>query len=376
MDNKAGSLVKNLSGELAYYSFKPSPLPPELDYSKPLLSKIIDANKIVGALDALSLRIPNINLYISMYVRKEALLSSQIEGTQCTLEDLFSEENINTNLDVSDVINYIKALDYGIERMDSLPLCNRLIKEIHKILLSNTRGEDKNPGEFRTSQNWIGGAGCSLRNARYIPPNVEDMTIAMSDLEKFINNEDSIDPLVKAALIHYQFETIHPFLDGNGRIGRLLIILFLIDRKILSKPVLYISYFLKLNRIEYYDRMSEIRRNGDYEQWIMFFLEAVEQAARDGIATIDKLVALHDKNMHLIYNKSNNLRVRNFLPYIENNPIIDIRKTASALNIAYNTASKLISTYESLGILANTGYADKSRIYSYVEYLEILKSGT
>lgn len=376
MDNKAGSLVKNLSGELAYYSFKPSPLPPELDYSKPLLSKIIDANKIVGALDALSLRIPNINLYISMYVRKEALLSSQIEGTQCTLEDLFSEENINANLDVSDVINYIKALDYGIERMDSLPLCNRLIKEIHKILLSNTRGEDKNPGEFRTSQNWIGGAGCSLRNARYIPPNVEDMTIAMSDLEKFINNEDSIDPLVKAALIHYQFETIHPFLDGNGRIGRLLIILFLINRKILSKPVLYISYFLKLNRIEYYDRMSEIRRNGDYEQWIMFFLEAVEQAARDGIATIDKLVALHDKNMQLIYNKSKNQRVRNFLPYIENNPIIDIGKTASALNIAYNTASKLISTYESLGILANTGYADKSRIYSYTEYLEILKSGT
>lgn len=376
MDNKAGSLVKNLSGELAYYSFKPSPLPPELDYSKPLLSKIIDANKIVGALDALSLRIPNINLYISMYVRKEALLSSQIEGTQCTLEDLFSEENINANLDVSDVINYIKALDYGIERMDSLPLCNRLIKEIHKILLSNTRGEDKNPGEFRTSQNWIGGAGCSLRNARYIPPNVEDMTIAMSDLEKFINAEDSIDSLVKAALIHYQLETIHPFLDGNGRIGRLLIILFLIDRKILSKPVLYISYFLKLNRIEYYDRMSEIRRNGDYEQWIMFFLEAVEQAARDGIATIDKLVALHDKNMQLIYNKINNLRVRNFLPYIENNPIIDIRKTASALNIAYNTASKLISTYESLGILANTGYADKSRIYSYIEYLEILKSGT
>ncbi len=269
-----------------------------------------------------------------------------------------------------------KALDYGIERMDSLPLCNRLIKEIHKILLSDTRGDDKNPGEFRTSQNWIGGAGCSLRNARYIPPNVEDMTIAMSDLEKFINDEDSIDPLVKAALIHYQFETIHPFLDGNGRIGRLLIILFLIDRKILSKPVLYISYFLKLNRIEYFDRMSEVRRKGDYEQWIMFFLEAVEQAASDGIATIDKLVALHDKNMQLIYNKSNNLRVRNFLPYIENNPIIDIRKTASALNIAYNTASKLISTYESLGILANTGYADKSRIYSYTEYLEILKSGT
>ena len=267
MENIAGRLVKNLSGELAYYSFKPSPLPPELEYNKELTAKLIEANNRVAALEALVYRIPDISLFISMYVRKEALLSSQIEGTQCTLEDVLKTElEANSNLDVKEVINYVNAFSYAIDRMQTLPLCNRLIKETHEILLSNTRGDDKAPGEFRTSQNWIGGKGCTLKNARYIPPNVDDMLEAMSELEKFINTEDGIDSLIKAGLIHYQFETINPFLDGNGRIGRLLIILYLIDKHVISKPALYISYFLKNNRIEYYDRMSEVRQKEDYKQ--------------------------------------------------------------------------------------------------------------
>ena len=286
MNNRAGCFVTNLSGEMAYQSFRPNPLPPEppIEMSGELIAKLVDANKKLAALDGLSSRIPNMDLFVSMYVRKEALLSSQIEGTQCTLDDIlnpFAEEN--TNLNVSDVVNYIRAEEFAIERLQTLPLCNRLIKETHAVLMEGVRGQEKSPGEFRYSQNWIGGQGSTLRNARYIPPNPEDMINAMSDLEKYMNSEDTLDPLIQAALIHYQFETTHPFLDGNGRVGRLLITLFLIEKKILSTPSLYISYFLKMNRVEYYDRMTQVRKTGDYEQWVLFFLQALSDSAEDAI---------------------------------------------------------------------------------------------
>ena len=258
MNNRAGTYKNNLSGEMAYKSFMPSVLPPNpsIELDKDIIDLLVKANKQLALLEGISNRIPNIHLFISMYVRKEALMSSQIEGTQATLEDVLDpclEEN--TNRPVGDVVNYIKATDYAISRLKELPLCNRLIKEAHEVLLSGVRGQNKSPGEFRHSQNWIGAAGCNLQNARYIPPSVEDMIQAMSDLEKYINGDDDLDVLIRAALIHYQFETIHPFLDGNGRIGRLLITLFLMEKKVLSTPALYISYFLKRNRIEYYDRI-------------------------------------------------------------------------------------------------------------------------
>ena len=263
MTNRAGTLVSNLSGEMAYESFRPAPLPPNppIEVSGEILTKLIDANKKIATLEGLSSRIPNMGLFVSMYVRKEALLSSQIEGTQCTLEDILNPLiEANTNRDVSDVVNYIHATEFALERLKTLPLCNRLIKETHAVLLENVRGQEKTPGEFRYSQNWIGGQGSSLKNARYIPPNPDDMLTAMSDLEKYINSDDTLDPLIQAALIHYQFETTHPFLDGNGRVGRLLITLFLMEKGILSTPALYISYYLKMNRIEYYDRMTQVRR--------------------------------------------------------------------------------------------------------------------
>jgi Fic family protein len=208
-----------------------------------------------------------------MYIRKEALISSQIEGTQCTLDDVLDPEiDMNANADVAEVINYIKAAQFALERLNTLPICSRLLRDTHAILMEGVRGQDKNPGEYRRSQNWIGPQNCTLKDARYIPPNVDDMTAAMSDLEKYINESNIYDPLVRAALIHYQFETIHPFLDGNGRIGRLLILLYLMEHKLLNKPVIYVSYFLKKNQFEYYDRISEVRRSGNYEQWVSFFL--------------------------------------------------------------------------------------------------------
>lgn len=378
--NRAGTYKKNVSGEMTYNSFVPAVLPPSppIELSDEIVEILVKANRQIALLEGISSRMPNIDLFISMYVRKEALMSSQIEGTQATLEDVLDSmlEN-NTNRPVGDVVNYIKATDFAINRLKELPLCNRLIKEAHKVLLAGVRGQNKCPGEFRHSQNWIGGAGSTLQNARYIPPSVEDMQQAMSDLEKYINAEDNLDVLIRAGLIHYQFETIHPFLDGNGRIGRLLITLFLMEQKVLTTPALYISYFLKKNRIEYYDRMSEVRLKGNYEQWIKFFLEAVYESAKDAVETIDKLTALHDKNCAKIANlgrrAKNGMRV---FEYLESNPIIEIRKTSQELDIAFNTISSVIKDLINIGVLEQTSNQSRNRTFAYKEYLEILKEGT
>lgn len=381
MNNRAGCFITNLSGEMAYQSFRPNPLPPEppIEMSNEMIAKLVDANRKLATLDGLSSRIPNMDLFVSMYVRKEALLSSQIEGTQCTLDDIlnpFAEEN--TNLNVSDVVNYIRAEEFAINRLQTLPLCNRLIKETHAVLMEGVRGQEKNPGEFRYSQNWIGGHGSTLRNARYIPPNPEDMINAMSDLEKYMNGEDSLDPLIQAALIHYQFETTHPFLDGNGRVGRLLITLFLMEKKILSTPSLYISYFLKMNRIEYYDRMTQVRKTGDYEQWVLFFLQALSDSAEDAIQTIDRLTEIHNRNVQKFNSmtKRQQTNAINFLIYLEKNPIIDIQKTAAALNLSYNTVAKSVALFVDNGILQQTEKSGRSKIYSYVDYLAVLRKDT
>lgn len=373
--NRAGEFVTNLSGDSSYKSFKPTPLPPELELNSHIISKLVEANQKLAKLDTAAKYIPNTNLFISMYVRKEALISSQIEGTQCTLDDVLDPEvDANSNLDVADVINYVQATNYAIERLKSLPLCCRLLREIHKELMNGVRGQEKNPGEFRTSQNWIGPANCSLKDARYIPPNTDDMLTAMSDLEKFINENEDYDALIRIALIHYQFETIHPFLDGNGRVGRLMILLYLMEQKLLSCPVIYISYFLKKNQIEYYDRISEVRRSGNYEQWVLFFLEAVSAAAKDSLETIEQLSALHDKNIQLLPKSNRKVdNVRNLFDYIEKYPIIDIKHTSEVLNISFNTTSTTIKKLIELGILVETTNSARNKVFAYSEYLDILK---
>ena len=381
MNTRSGTYVTNLSGELAYKSFRPSllPLVSLLEMTDDILKELIEANRQIAILDSLSSRIPNVNLFISMYVRKEALLSSQIEGTQCTLEDILNPFiDTKANQDVGDVINYVSATEYALKRLKSLPLCNRLIKEIHGVLLQGVRGQEKSPGEFRYSQNWIGGQGSTLKNARYIPPNPVDMNIAMENLEKYINSEETIDPLLQIALIHYQFETIHPFLDGNGRIGRLLITLFLIERKVISTPTLYISYYLKINRIEYYDRMSQVRNTGNYEQWVLFFLNAISQSAKDAISTIDELASLHEKNIKIFdkFPKRQREYILKVFNYLESNPIIEIGKTAKALNISYNTVSKVINILIDVEIIEQSYKVGRTKIYSYKDYLNILRKDT
>lgn len=375
---RSGEYISNLSGEAMYKSFRPAPLPHVIDMDKEMVSLLTSATKALATLDTLSSYIPNMNLFVSMYVRKEALLSSQIEGTQATLEDVLDpliEKNANQN--VADVVNYIKATEFALERMNTLPLCNRLIKETHEVLMSGVRGQEKNPGEFRASQNWIGAAGSSLKNARYIPPNPEDMINAMSDLEKYINSDDSLDILIQAALLHYQFETIHPFLDGNGRVGRLLITLFLMEKKVLNSPALYISYYLKKNRIEYYDRMSEVRNKDNYEQWIKFFLNAIKESAEESVDTIKKLSILHDANIQKINAMGRAAKnARAIFDYLEQNPIIDIGKTAEELNLAFSTVSLAVNRLVDAGILIQTNNANRNRVFAYEEYLSILRKDT
>ncbi len=381
MINSAGKFIKNLSGELQYSSYLPNKLPEnsKIVYDSELINLLTEATRSLGELNGISAHVPDIDIFVSMYLIKEALLSSQIEGTQATLDDILNPIRIeNANLDVAEVLSYIQASKFSIKRLEKLPVCSRLIKETHKVLMNNSRGEEKTPGEFRRSQNWIGPVGGSLKEAKYIPPNYLDMIEAISDLEKFINSEDSFDTLIKIALVHYQFETIHPFLDGNGRIGRLLISLFLMEKSILDYETLYISYFLKKNRIEYFDRLSEVRNKGNYEQWIKFFLRALSESAQDSIKTIKKLVALHDSNSKKVSEIQGREGITLFkvFKYIERSPIINIGATGKALKLSYNAVSNAVKTLVNMGILIQTANIKRNRVFAYEEYLEILRVGT
>ncbi len=382
-EKRAGYYKKNLSGDLAYQSFFPSllPLSSPLIIDKQMTRLLIEAHKRLAILDERAQFIPNMELFISMYVQKEALLSSQIEGTQATLEDIFEPtKNDNINLDVEEVVNYVKATNYALERLKELPLCNRLLLDTHRILISGIRGQEKNPGEFRKSQNWIGGSGSTLKTAIYIPPSQEDMKTFLYNLEEYINAEDNEDLLIKSALIHYQFETIHPFLDGNGRIGRLLVVLFLLEKQVISTPAIYLSFYLKQNRIEYYDRMSEVRRTGNYEQWVKFFLKGIIVSCDDAIEVSKQLINLRDIQTELINQSTYTIKSKKSLfklfNYIAKYPIFDITMAAKKLNISYNTVASAVSKLVNLSIIEQFNTQDRNKVYIYKDYVEILKAGT
>ena len=379
-EDRAGRYRRNLKGEAEYKSFVPKPLPPipPLEKDDELISLLLKAHRQLGILEGLSSSIPDIGLFMAMYVRKEALMSSQIEGTQATLEDVLDPEiDKNINRDVKEVVNYVAATETAIEMLKTLPICGRLIRQIHEVLMTGTRGGEKYPGEYRRTQNWIGGSGSKLKDARYIPPNPEDMIEAMSLLEKYINDDDGTDELIKIALIHYQFETIHPFLDGNGRVGRLLITLYLMNKGVLTYPSLYISYYLKKNRLEYYDRMTEVRKSGDYEQWVKFFLMALISSSESAISTIRELSLLHDRNIKRVKDikRVSGTTLKVFL-YLEINPMITISKAAFDLGLSFNTVSSALKRLQNAGIQLLNRKFFRKQVFCYKDYLEILRSGT
>lgn len=374
---RAGRYVTNLYGDMAYKAYQPAPLPPNpsINIDEELSSLLGSAHRMLGKLDGMSVQIPDIDLFIAMYVRKEALLSSQIEGTQATLDDILDPDiEENTNLDVAEVINYIKSMQFALDRLNELPLCNRLLKEIHEILMKDIRGQERNPGEFRRSQNWIGPQVGSIKNAVFVPPTREVMEEAMSDLEKFIHKDEDMDVLLKIGLIHYQFETIHPFLDGNGRIGRMLITLLLIIKGLLKHPVLYISYYFKRNRVEYYDRLMDVRLKGHFEEWIRFFLKGIVVSAEDAYETIEMISKIRNESILKIeaFSGRKNTLYKVYY-YVERNPIIEIGRTAKALGLSFNAVANAVNKLVELEILEQANSYKRNRRYTFSKYLNVLK---
>ena len=376
---RSGIIVKTPRG---YEAFIPNPLPPvpAVTIDQEMYFLLSAADRKLGRLDGITRVLPNPDLFLAMYVRKEAILSSQIEGTQASLVDVLgaSFDSEKRKPDIEDVVNYVKAMNHGLKRLESLPLSLRLIREIHGILLQGVRGSDRSPGEFRKSQNWIGPQGCLLENATFVPPPVEEMQQAMGALELFFYDDaNMIPPLIKIAMIHAQFETIHPFLDGNGRVGRLLIAFWLCQQKILSKPLLYLSYYFKQNRTEYYDRLMSVRLNGDWENWIKFFLKGVDSVSEEATDSATAILALKERCSQVLNTVSSiNSNLQKLLDVLFEMPIITRKDVIEKLSISSPTAGDLLETFCKLDILTDvTPEKQRNKRYYFNEYLDILEKG-
>ena len=375
-NSPAGKIIDTQKG---YSAFVPNPLPPKVNYDETIVQLLSEANRNLGNLNGIGTQLPNPALLIIPYVRKEAVLSSRIEGTQTSLSDLFYFEAARKEqqkkeagrTDILEVYNYVKAIDYGIKRLESLPVSLRLIKEIHAILMKGVRGQHLTPGEFRRSQNWIGPGGCTLNDAAYVPPPVEEMKEALGDLEKFIHNKDALDGLVQCAVIHYQFESIHPFLDGNGRIGRLLTILFLCERQYLKYPLLYLSAYFERNRTQYYERLLGVSQRGDWPGWIKLFLKAIADESRDAIDNSKAVLTLLDDYRRRVEQKRPSLYVFKLLDLISRNPYISISRAAQSLKTSFPTAKAAVEKLQSMKILTETTDKEWGKIYCAEELLKI-----
>ncbi len=364
--------------------FVPAKLPPvpPVHFDDEMHDLLSSADRKLGRLDGIAQILPNPDLFVSMYVRKEAVLSSQIEGTQASFADVLGAEwqqpDHRRRAAILEVANYVRAMNWGLEELARLPLSLRLLRGIHEKLIRGTRGTHCNPGEFRTSQNWIGPGGCTLQTATFVPPAVPVMQKALGDLELFLHAKDRIPPLVKIALVHAQFESIHPFLDGNGRVGRLLITFWLCQQGILTKPLLYLSYYFKKNRREYYDRLMEVRKTGDWEEWIKFFLRGVESVADEATATAKAILKLKDdcgaKLQSGECGMGGGLRLLDALferPYVRRKDVINV------LGVSNPTAGHVLEAFCKAGVLRDLDpRKSRNKAYEFSDYIAILNRGT
>lgn len=377
--SRAGQYVRQSSG---YRAFIPAPLPPQppIAFTGELQNLLSEADRALGRLDGSVLTLPNPDLFVFMYVRKEAVLSSQIEGTQSSLQDLLAAEARLFDLalpgDVDEVINYVRAMNHGLERLSTLPVSVRLIREIHAELMDGVRGGRLRPGELRTSQNWIGPAGSTLATATYVPPPHHVVPEALGALEDFLHAGDDLPPLVKIALAHVQFETIHPFLDGNGRVGRLLIALILHHEGVLRQPLLYLSLYFKEHRDEYYRLLDTVRTTGDWEAWLDFFLEGVGETAAGAVDTAQRLLTLFESDAERVRGigraAANALRVFDAL---RRRPLADVDRLARQTGVAYPTAARAVDALVNLGILRELTGRRRGRVFAYDRYIAILNEG-
>lgn len=379
--SRIGDYIKCSVVEENYHCYVPKPLPPtpplEMEKIYPLLDQ---ATVALGRLDGLSTILPDPSLFLYMYIRKEAVLSSQIEGTQSSLSDLLMYENHEVvgipNQDVMEVSNYVAALEHGLKRIqDGFPLCLRLICEMHEVLLNKGRGSSKQPGQFRRSQNWIGGTRPG--NAKFVPPPPEKLMETLGALEKFLHDEEVILPtLLKAALAHHQFETIHPFLDGNGRLGRLLITFILCTKGIMAKPMLYLSLYFKTHRQAYYDHLQVVRETGDWEEWINFFLKGVVETANEAVETAKRILTLFEHDSKKIEGTAGaSVSAMMIHRHLQNSPITDARMLVEHCSMSLPTINKALRQLEEIGIAKEITGKARNKIYTYQKYLDILSEG-
>lgn len=374
--SRAGRYIRQPTG---YRAFIPAALPPEpaLALTGDLPGLLSQADRALGRLDGSVLTLPNPDLFVFMYVRKEAVLSSQIEGTQSSLQDLLAVEadlfDETMPRDVDEVVNYVRAMKHGLARLHELPVSVRLIREIHGELLQGVRGSRLNPGELRHSQNWIGPSGCTLATAAFVPPPPDVVPQALGELEIFLHREDGLPPLVKIALAHVQFETIHPFLDGNGRVGRLLITFLLTERGVLHKPVLYLSHFFRQHRQAYYDHLQAVRDRGEWEAWLAFFLRGVIEVAAEAADTARRIQLLREQHRSAITDRlgraaGNGHRV---LERLFDRPIVTVADVQAVTGTTYPAANVLVARLTELGVLVEmTGYA-RNRRFRYEPYVKL-----
>lgn len=376
MEHRAGRYVRQPNH---YSAFIPAPLPPEpsLRWDDELQHLLSKADRALGRLDGSIQTLPDPDLFVMMYVRKEAVLSSQIEGTQSSLNDLLELEasiaDARRPADVGEVVNYVRAMNYGLKRLHDLPISSRLIREIHAELLHGVRGRHLDPGQIRRTQNWIGAQGCTLNEAIFVPPPPHEVEGHLSQLERFIHSEVNIPPLIKIGMIHAQFETIHPFLDGNGRVGRLLITFLLCQNEILIRPVLYLSYYFKRHRARYYELLQKVRDEGAWEDWIKFFLEGVATVSLEATATARAIVELRENHRHTIINNfgraaGNGLRV---LESLYKTPFTTTSSVQKLLKITFPPASNLIQRMVDADMLVEVTGQDRYRIYQYRPYVSL-----
>lgn len=363
-----------------YWAFLPRRLPPSepIDLAS-LAPELSGADLALGRLDGASEFIPNPDLFVGMYVKKEAVLSSQIEGTQASLSDVLEFEGAvgalgRTRLaDIGEVLNYVSAMRLGLERLKELPLCLRLLREIHAELLSGVRGHERAPGEFRRSQNWIGPEGTPLDAAAFVPPPPAEMHEALFDLEAYFRATDPTPVLIRCGVAHAQFETIHPFLDGNGRLGRLLITFMLCERGVLRRPLLYLSAYFRRRQQEYYDWLTRVREAGDWEGWLRFFLTGVAQVATEAEQTAQSILALQREHQQLIGAKlPASVAARRLLDHLFERPVIDVKSAARGIEVSIPTANTLVAQFQSLGILREITGGRRDRVFRYQQYLATL----
>lgn len=377
-DFSSASPGRTLRTNKGYWAFIPNPLPPLINWSSGLITALGEAERNLGRLASLADTLPSPHILVRPFIHREAVLSSRIEGTQASLDDVYQFESwqlplLENSSDVREVHNYVRALDYGLERSKTLPVSLRLIREIHGTLMEGVRGEHLTPGVFRRSQNWIGPPGSTIETATLVPPPVDEMHEALDALEKFIHTPSDIPQLVRAGLIHYQFETIHPFLDGNGRVGRLLVILLLIEWGLIAQPLLYLSAFFEAHRLDYYDHLLAVSQRGEWEKWLLFFLRGISSQSLDAIDCIERLGQLRTAYKERLRTERTASRLMQTLDVLFERPIVNIRQVEAALKVPYRTAQRYIEKLEEIGILREVSGRDRNRLYRADEILRVLE---